>query len=132
MKCEVLQRVRYHETDVGGSASERAFIYWMDSVRNEFLRRFPKLTDALKDGKVSLRTLNIMFQITDENYCDYDDLILITAEAEIYDNGTVRFEYTLSDENGNKIATGMSVHALYENGVILKKKDFEKEYLAKE
>lgn len=110
------ERIRYHETDTSGFASERAALYLCDSGRSEFLSRLHELNEALKESTIAFRTITIHIHINAGD-CLYDDEIEINTDALINKEGKIKFEYLLTRlDDGMEFAHGYTEHILQRDG----------------
>ncbi len=107
-------RLRYHETDTGGEAGERAILYMFDSGRTAMLARKERLKGALQSGEIALRTESLEFERPSGRLL-YDDEIIIETSLTI-ENNRMNFTYVLKSEDGIKIALGKSSHSLSKDG----------------
>ena len=124
MEAVINDRVRYHETDTGGGAGERVFIYWFDAARAAIYRKFDGLISKMSAGEIAVKTDELYF-INEGKNLSYDNRVEIKANFRL-DSGAIRFDYLISFENdGTVIAKGYSVHSLYRNSKRLEENDLK-------
>ncbi|MBN2135327.1 MAG: hypothetical protein JW737_06315 [Acidobacteria bacterium] len=122
----IQQNIRYHETDTSGYFNEKVILFWFDAARTECFKKFKKLMNSLKDGSIGLRIEQMSFEITEPLLCQYDDSAVTNAELRFIKDDKIRFNYTITDLNHGKIlATGYTVHSLFEGDRKLNIKEIE-------
>jgi acyl-CoA thioesterase FadM len=125
MEAIVKDRVRYHETDAGGGAGERVFIYWFDAARAAVFRKCGDLASRISEGEIAVKTDELFYRITGKKRPSYDDNVTIKAISEL-DGGSIKFDYLISfEDDGTVIAKGYSVHSLRRNGEKIEKSVLE-------
>lgn len=118
MEAVISERVRYHETDAGGGAGERAFVYWFDAARSAVFRAFSGLEEDLKSGETAVKTDELYYSVVFMERPRYDEAVKIQASFSLSESGGVRFDYKVfSDSDGTLIAKGYSLHSFYRGDV---------------
>jgi len=128
MTMEILlkERVRYHETDAGGGANERVFIYWFDAARAACLRKYPLLLKLLSAGEIAIKTEELFFNVVGNRFLVYDDCVEVAVRYSIQQNDSMKYEYEVKYAgDGTPIAAGYSVHNIFRNGVKIEKNEFK-------
>jgi len=119
------ERVRYHETDAGGGASERVFIYWFDAARAACLRKYPLLLNLLSAGEIAIKTEEFFFNVIGHRFPVYDDSVEVAVRHSMQENDSIKYNYDVKYiDDGTSIASGYSVHNFYRNGVKIEKNEF--------
>ena len=105
-------KIKYYETDRMGITHHSNYIRWMEEARVSFLEQTGWDYSRLEDmGLVSpVISLN----------CDYKhptkfaDEVSVHVEIEELRSVTIRFSYTMKDQDGNTVFTGTSLHAFFD------------------
>lgn len=125
MEERLRERVRYHETDAGGGAGERVFIYWFDAARAACLRKQPAVTDLLRSGEIAIKTEELFYNIKGKRFPVYDEEVEVTVRYSTRDDGSMKYEYDIKSlKDGTCIASGYSVHNFYRDGMKLERDAF--------
>jgi acyl-CoA thioesterase FadM len=128
MTMEVIlkERVRYHETDAGGGANERAFIYWFDAARAACLRKYPLLLNLLSAGEIAIKTEELFLKVAGKRVPVYDDSVEVTVRFALQENDSIKYDYEVKcSDDGTAIASGYSVHNLFRDGAKIEKNEFK-------
>ncbi len=114
---DVVERVRYAETDQMGVAHHSSYFLWFEIGRTEFCRR-----KGLPYSEIERRGL---YLVVVEVYCRYkkplfyDQKFEIRTVLEEINGRRVKFSYLLLSEDGNIHAEGYSIHvATDKNGKV--------------
>lgn len=125
MEERLRERVRYHETDAGGGAGERVFIYWFDAARAACLRKQPAVIDLLRSGEIAIKTEELFYNIKGKRFPVYDEEVEVTVRYSLREDGSMKYEYDIkSPKDGTCIASGYSVHNFYKDGTKLERDTF--------
>lgn len=113
-KNHVKIRVIYADTDAMGIVYHTNYIKWFEIGRTELLRGMGIVYAEMESNGYNLPLT--------EAYCHYllpakyDQIIVIETEIEYIKRASMKFNYTISDENIEKILVeGYTVHACTNN-----------------
>jgi acyl-CoA thioester hydrolase len=101
-------RVRFAETDAQGVAHNSSYLVWFEVARVEFLERFARGYQALRDTGVEA--------LVTESHVRYgaparfDDRLALHARCVDVRGARFRFEY-LAERDGERVADGWTAHA---------------------
>lgn len=101
-------RVRFAETDAQGVAHNSNYLVWFEVARVEFLERFARGYQALRDTGVEA--------LVTESHVRYgaparfDDRLALHARCVDVRGARFRFEY-LAERDGERVADGWTAHA---------------------
>lgn len=101
-------RVRYAETDQMGVAHHSNYAVWLELARVEFMREL-----NMDYRQVEAEGIYLMLTRLDVRYrkaAKFDDLITIQVKVAEVKSRTMAFEYLLTSETGETIATGITEH----------------------
>ena len=98
-------RVRYAETDQMGVVYHANYLTWCDMGRTDLIRSLggPTYAELEREG-TALAVVEAKLRY--KRPARYDDLIRITTRVTEVRSRVVRFDYVLSNEAGDSIATG--------------------------
>ncbi|GEM44975.1 acyl-CoA thioesterase [Deinococcus cellulosilyticus] len=101
-------RVRYAETDQMGVAHHSNYAVWMELARVEFMREL-----NMDYREVEAQGIYLMLTRLDVRYrraARFDDVVKITVKVAEVKSRTMAFDYLLTSETGETIATGTTEH----------------------
>lgn len=101
-------RVRYAETDQMGVAHHSNYAVWLELARVEFMREM-----NMDYRQVESEGIYLMLTRLDVRYrkaAKFDDVIHILVKVAEVKSRTMSFEYLLTSETGETIATGITEH----------------------
>ena len=104
--------VQYYETDKMGVTHHSNYIRWMEEARVSFLEQTGWDYSRLEDmGLVSpVVSLNCEYK----HPTRFADKVSVHVEIEELRSVTIRFSYTMKDQDGNTVFTGTSLHAFFD------------------
>ncbi|GGJ19178.1 acyl-CoA thioesterase [Deinococcus roseus] len=101
-------RVRYAETDQMGVAHHSNYAVWMELARVEFMRELQMdYREVEKQGiYLMLTRLDVRFR----RAARFDDVVHIKVVVSEVKSRTMAFDYLLTSEAGETVATGTTEH----------------------
>ncbi len=105
-------RVIYGDTDQMGIAYYGNYLRWFEVARNEYLRSAGESYRAF-EARAGLFLPVVEANVRYHRPARYDDVLVIEAEipAAQLRGASARFEYVISRDDGERVASGYTVHA---------------------
>lgn len=115
MKKNIVKtRVIYADTDAMGIVYHANYLKWLEIGRTEMLREMGIVYVELEATGYNLPLTEIHCHYLAP--ARYDDFILIETEIEYLKRASIKFNYTIWDENKEKaLVEGYSIHAFTNN-----------------
>lgn len=108
-KNETNLRVRYGETDQMGVVYHANYASYFEVGRTEWLRQYGITYKSMEENGVMLPV--IYLAINYKNSARYDDLVKVKTMLKKMPLASIEFDYELTNENGDLLATGNTVLA---------------------
>ncbi|KAA0895045.1 acyl-CoA thioesterase [Oryzomonas rubra] len=114
---ETALTVRFNEVDAYQVAWHGHYVAWMEIGRSELAGRFG--LDAFQLGALGYLGPVVALEIKYLRSARYNDLLTVRTTLTPSETATLVFESVILDPDGNKLATGLTRHALTDlNGVL--------------
>jgi len=104
--------VRFAETDAAGIAHHSAFLVWFETARVAYLAEFAGGYQALRDTGVESPVVEM--NVRYHSPARFDERLRVHARCRDLKGARFRFEY-LIERDGERLATGSSLHALVDS-----------------
>jgi acyl-CoA thioester hydrolase len=108
-KNETFIRVRYGETDQMGVVYHANYASYFEVGRTEWLRQYGITYKSMEESGIMLPVVSLA--INYKNSARYDDLVKVTTTLKKMPRASIEFDYELTYENGDLLATGHTVLA---------------------
>jgi acyl-CoA thioester hydrolase len=102
-------RVRYGETDQMGVVYHPNYASYFEVGRTEWLRQHGITYKKMEESGVMLPVVSLQINYKSSVY--YDELIEVKTTLTKMPTASIEFEYKLTNENGDLLATGSTVLA---------------------
>ena len=100
-------RVRFAETDAQGVAHNSNYVVWFEVARVEFLERYARGYQALRDEGIESLVLESHTRFLSPAF--FDDRLLVHARCIEVRGARFRFEYVV-ERDGTPLADGWTAH----------------------
>ncbi|MGI5823116.1 MAG: acyl-CoA thioesterase [Dethiobacteria bacterium] len=107
---EIIQRVRYKDTDQMGVVYYANYFIWFEVGRSEFFRAMGMDYKYLEQNEIFLPVIEAYCQY--KSPARYDDLLKITTRLSFLQEVKLGFQYEITHaEKATLLATGQTTHA---------------------
>ncbi len=107
--AEYRHTVQYYETDKMGITHHSNYIRWMEEARVDFLSGTG--WDYLKLEQMGVISAVVSVSCDFKHPTTFSDVVTVRTTATEFNGVTMRFEYVMTNENGDVVCTGTSLHA---------------------
>ncbi|MGZ0017917.1 acyl-CoA thioesterase [Yeosuana sp. AK3] len=110
INCDEIQiRVRYGETDQMGVVHHGNYALYLEMGRIEWLRKLGISYKKMEESGIMLPVISMSLNYKKSAY--YDDVIHVKTQLKNRPTAKIEFEYEITDEQGEIIATALVVLA---------------------
>ena len=107
-----IHTVQYYETDKMGVTHHSNYIRWMEEARVSFLEQIG--WDYVRLEEMGLVSPVISLSCDYKHPTRFSDKVYVHVEVEELKSVSIRFSYTMKDQDGNTVFTGSSLHAFFD------------------